>query len=502
MTVAFTGSILSGLLFGLTAASAFSNFLDAGHVLRSTVCEEIAAAVSSESVVYYNTNHKPSLAGSSQYQTDNYHWSPSGSQTSECSFEPATAQDVGIALQILGKTQTPFAIKSGGHTTNSGFSSTSGVQIAMYSFSDVVYDADAQTATVGTGLLFDDVYAALEEYGVTVVGAKATGLGVGGITLGGGYSFLGNQYGLAFDNVVAYELVLPNGTVADITSSTNPDLFFGLRGGFNNFGIVTRVTLKTYSQSQVWGGTISYLQDQCEAVNLAIANFWSNVSDPKATLYHTYNYIAGAPGMSIILFYDAPTRPEGMFDDFLSIPHTYNDASTRPYSTLVRCFPLNAPSGFRSAFHNMAVEEITVPVLNMIANETLFWGAELANSSAVAVSYDVDPYLPGLYGHTDTPSAYPPSRSQTYSIIVIYYGWTDSSYDNTMVDAIYESVKHMIQVLTDAKQDVANVAVYPNSAPPGMPLENMYGDNLPRLRAIKNAVDPDNVMGLTGGWKF
>jgi FAD/FMN-containing dehydrogenase len=77
-------------------------------------------------------------------------------------------------------------IKSGGHTTNSGFSSTSGVQIAMYSFSDVVYDADAQTATVGTGLLFDDVYAALEEYGVTVVGAKATGLGVGGITLGGG----------------------------------------------------------------------------------------------------------------------------------------------------------------------------------------------------------------------------------------------------------------------------------------------------------------------------
>jgi hypothetical protein len=119
MTVAFTGSILSGLLFSLTAASAFSNSLDAGHVLRSTVCEEIAAAVSSESVVYYNSayfpsktlqaaNHKPSLAGSSQYQTDNYHWSPSGSQTSECSFEPATAQDVGIAVRTK-QTSLTFA---------------------------------------------------------------------------------------------------------------------------------------------------------------------------------------------------------------------------------------------------------------------------------------------------------------------------------------------------------------------------------------------------------
>jgi FAD/FMN-containing dehydrogenase len=77
-------------------------------------------------------------------------------------------------------------VKSGGHAANANFSSTPGVQIAMYSFSDVVYDSATQTATVGTGLLWDDVYAALEQYSVTVVGAKVTGIGVGGIALGGG----------------------------------------------------------------------------------------------------------------------------------------------------------------------------------------------------------------------------------------------------------------------------------------------------------------------------
>ncbi|KAG2747521.1 FAD-binding domain-containing protein [Suillus brevipes Sb2] len=494
--VAFADLPLS-FLFGLSALTVpvtSSGFLDAGNVLQSTVCEQIATEVSSSSVVYYT--------GSSQYTKDNYHWSASSSQASECSFEPATAEDVGIALRILGQTQTPFGIKSGGHAANAGFSSTPGVQIAMYSFSDVVYDSATQTATVGTGLLWDDVYVALEKYSVTVVGAKVTGIGIGGIALGGGYSYLTNQHGLGFDNVVAYELVLPNGTVTDITSSTDPDLFFALRGGFNNFGIVTRVTVKTYPQSQVWGGRISYSLDQWEGASSAIANFWANATDPKASIYNTYNYISGVAEISTILFYDAPTCPEGMFDEFLSVPHIEKDISTRSYVSLVQSLPLNVTSGLRSVFHWVAMEEITVPVLNMIANETLSWGAALTDSSARIISYDVDVYLSTLYDHVDSPTAYPPSRSRGYSFIEVYYGWADSNYDDTMFDAVDASAQHMIQALTDDGQDIANVAVYPNNAPPDMTLERMYGDNLPRLRAIKKAVDPDNVMGLTGGWKF
>jgi len=93
----------------------------------------------------------------------------------------------------------------------------------------VTYDASAQPATIGAGLIWDDVYAALEPYNVNIVGGRVSGVDVAGFTLGGGYSWKTNQYGLTLDTVQAFELVLPNGIVTTITEAANADLFFGLK---------------------------------------------------------------------------------------------------------------------------------------------------------------------------------------------------------------------------------------------------------------------------------
>ena len=77
-------------------------------------------------------------------------------------------------------------VKGGGHAANPGFSSTKGVQIAMYRFNGIKYSPDNQTVDVGSGLIWDDVYAALEPYAVNVVGGRVSGIGVAGVTLGGG----------------------------------------------------------------------------------------------------------------------------------------------------------------------------------------------------------------------------------------------------------------------------------------------------------------------------
>jgi hypothetical protein len=400
--------------------------------------------------------------------------------------------------------QTPFAVKSGGHSANPGFSSTPGVQIALFSFSDIVYDPNSQTAAIGMGLIWDDVYSELEQYNMTVVGAKTTGVGVGGIVLGGGYSYLSNQYGLSVDNVVSFELVMPNGTVANITNSSNPDLFYGLRGGFNNFGIVTTVTMKTYTQSQVWGGLISYTADQWDAVNTAIANFVLTVTDPKACVYSTINYASGLAVIFTILFYDAPTYPDDIFDELLAIPHSDKDISTRAYSNFIQTLPANASSGLRAMFHWVPIEQFTSPMLQMIKNQTLFYGELLLQSSEVLISYDLVPLLPSLYSHSDTPSAFPSLRNsgQGYSFIEVYYGWTDPNDDEVMLQLGAESAAYMKQFAVDAGQNVSNALIYPNCAPPGTALADMYGDAVGILHSIRNATDPGNVMGLTGGWRF
>ncbi|KAF9009161.1 FAD-binding domain-containing protein [Hymenopellis radicata] len=416
--------------------------------------------------------------GFNHYESDIHHWASSSSQWSLCSVQPGSAEDVGIILGILASNRTAFAVKGGGHASNPGFSSTKGVHIAMSRFSEVTYDAASQNC------------------------GRVTGVGVAGFTLGGGYSWLTNQRGLTIDTVVAFELVKPDGNIVNVTQNSDPDLFFALKGGLNNFGIVTKFTLQTFPQGMVWGGLITYTFGQLDEVNAAAARFSSEVTDPKAGIITTYNFLLGQPGVSQILFYDAPTPPDGIFDDFLAIPHFTKDVDTRSFLSLVLASPANTTQGTRGVFHTVPLLAYTPTLIDAILNETKFWGSQLSWASGLFISYDVEPFLPTLFSFNTEATAYPPSRSVPLLPLNLYYAWAAEAADNAFHDAIRKSAEQIYNVaLSEGQQDIVGAALYPNYAIFDTPVERIYGSNLDLMRKVKAAVDPDNVMGLAGGFK-
>ncbi|ESK91304.1 FAD-bindingdomain-containingprotein [Moniliophthora roreri MCA 2997] len=464
--------------------------------LQYKVCLQIKREISSASDVYF--------AGDPLYVKGVEHWATSSSDVAECVVEPGTTADLGIILGILGETRTPFAVKGGGHASNPGFSSTTGVQIAMSRFSEVTYNAQSQTAVIGAGLIWDDVYAALAPYNVNVVGGRVTGVGVAGFTLGGGYSWLTNQHGLTIDTVVAFELVQTDGTAITVTETSDPDLFLSLKGGLNNFGIVTRFTLKTFPQGQVWGGVILFSSVVLDDVNAACEQFASTVSDPKASIITTYNFASGDISVLQILFYDGPYPPAGIFDDFLAIPFLTKDVETRDFLSLVQSSPANATAGQRGIFDTVPLLEVTPTILDAIVNETRYWGSRLSSlDSGTLASYAVEPFLPSILSHTTLASAYPPTRTTAFLPLNLYYAWLLPSFDNDSQDAARESVRYLTEVaLAEGQTGVDTAALYPNYAIYDVPVSRLYGSNVATMQAVKARVDPSNVMGLAGGFKI
>ncbi|KAH9931578.1 FAD dependent oxidoreductase [Fomitopsis serialis] len=463
------------------------------------VCGLIAASVSAASAVYY-----PNTAN---YDLDNYHFASSSSQASECSVEPGTVEDVATIIKIVGMTRTPFAVKSGGHNTNPGFSSATGVQIAMSRFNNITIDSTAQTATIGAGLIFDEIYAALEEHGVMILGARATGIGAGGFILGGGYSFLSNEHGLTVDTVRAFEAVLPDGTITTATNTSNSDLFWALKGGHNKFGIVTQFTMDTFPIGQVWGGSVMLPVTNYDAVKDATLQFWQNATDPKADILIGFTATQNQTSIEVDLFYDGPSPPAGLFDGFMNVPDAAQITSAmdaRSYLSLVQSANTNATAGMREYFDTVSITNPSSSLFDAVLNETTYWYQTLAAEvSDLVVHYDVEPFLRNIYSHAGADSsAWPPRRDQSFTPMLIAYAWTSPDNDGLINTVMQQSTRQLTDLAMSEGQDIANTPLYNNYALYSHPAEKVYGNNLGRLRSIRERYDPQRVMDLAGGWNF
>ena len=172
-----------------------------------------------------------------------------------------------MAAVAFGREQgLDIAIRGGGHNGGGLGSVDDGLVIDLSGMRGVRVDPDARTAVAGGGALLGDVDHATHAFGLAAPGGIISTTGLGGLGLGGGVGHLTRKCGLTIDNFLEVDMVLADGTFVTANADEHPDLFWAIRGGGGNFGVVTSFTLQLHDVANVWAGPMLWPLDRTEEV--------------------------------------------------------------------------------------------------------------------------------------------------------------------------------------------------------------------------------------------
>jgi FAD/FMN-containing dehydrogenase len=174
----------------------------------------------------------------------------------------ADTADVVTAVNFARDNGLDLAVRCGGHNGPGLGSVDDGLVIDLRALNQVTVDPDTRTATVGGGALLGEVDAATHEHGLATPGGIISTTGAAGLILGGGIGHLTRKAGLSIDNVLGARVVLADGRVVTADEQTNPDLFWAIRGGGGNFGVVTELKLRLHPISTVIAGPMFWELEQ------------------------------------------------------------------------------------------------------------------------------------------------------------------------------------------------------------------------------------------------
>jgi len=296
------------------------------------------------------------------------------------------AADVVAAVTYARESGLMLSVRGGGHNVSGNAVIDGGVMIDLSPMRWVRVDPGRKTVQVGPGALWEDVDAETQAFGMATTGGVVATTGVAGLTLGGGLGWLQGKFGLACDNLIAADLVTADGRLVKANAEENADLFWGLRGGGGNFGVVTAFEFRVHEVGELYGGFVAHPLDRARESFAFWSTFAADAPDALTTQFGLAAAPDGAKICKIFICFNGPRseaervlRPLRQFGE-----PVLDDLKPMSYQDVQNIFTPGFPTGRRSYWKSHFVERLEADAIDILADG---YAASPAPSGGIVIEY-------------------------------------------------------------------------------------------------------------------
>jgi FAD/FMN-containing dehydrogenase len=395
-------------------------------------------------------------------------------------IRPVDASDVVRGITLARRHDLPLSVRGGGHGVAGNAVRDGAVMLDLSAMKALRVDPATRRVRAGPGLTLGEFDRATQAFGLATTLGVVSMTGIAGLTLGGGLGWLNGRYGLACDNLTSAEVATADGRLLRASAQENEDLFWSIRGGGGNFGVVTSFEYQLHPVDLVLAGGLSYPLDLAPSVLRYYDDFVKAAPDELSTAASLGLTPAGEPTVSIAVCYCGPIdEGEQVLRPLRTFQSPVDDGiQPMPYTVLQSTRDEGFPSGRLHYWKSGWLREVTDGAV-----ETLMRFLPQMPSSASSVG------LQQLHGAASrvAPSATAfPHRAEQYDFLILSQ-WSDAT----------ESDRNLqwTRALSAAMQPHLEESVYVNNLGDEGPgrVQAAYGENYPRLAAMKRTYDPDNL---------
>jgi len=385
------------------------------------------------------------------------------------------SEDVSEVIRFARRFGLEVSVKGGGHGVAGHAIVDDAILIDLSLLKSVEVDENVRVARAGAGLRAGEYVRATEAYGLVSPVGDASTTGIGGMTMGGGYGFLSGKHGLVIDNLLAAEIVTSDGQIRRASKTENPDLFWALRGGGGNFGVVTAYEFQLHPLPQVLGGMLIYPFERAPE----IVRLYRDVVESAPDELTVYLGMATMPdGMSIVavlpVYSGEIAEGERLIAPFREAGPVADMVAPMPYSQASSVADAFVPPGFKLHERWDTLRALPDDVIDGLI-ERATPGNSMGNVVVIKV-------LNGTATRVDPATTAFPHRHTRYAVLSLA-AWLDPTEEAANI-AWTDSVKDVI-----ARE---RFGTYVNASI-GNPLNEVFGDNHARLAEVKAKYDPSNM---------